>query len=309
MSENFEKTFSLEDLKNWQRSGRNFAVVGDPVAHSLSPKMQNSAFEFAKKTRPELASAKYFKFQIAPEKLGNALEIFYKKGFEGLNLTLPHKIAALPFLKKISKNAEIIGAANTLFRDEICGGFCGENTDGNGFKFAAENALKRKIAGTPILLLGAGGAARAIAVAALQSNCEALFIKNRSREKAEILAKNLRKNFPSAKIEIVPEADFYCEKSEFFVPENSLVVNATSLGLKISDASPFPKNLLKSDFAVFDATYGNHVPALVADAISKKIPAADGREMLAWQGALAFEIWTRVPAENVFPTMFAAISK
>ncbi len=308
MSENPEKVRTLDDLRAWSRAGKSFAVVGSPVAHSLSPKMHNAAFALAKIANPELASCRYFKFEIAPDDLATALALFYDKGFVGLNLTLPHKVIALPFLKKISPLATIIGATNTLYRDDDLGGFCGDNTDGNGFRLAAESELGRRLAASPVFLLGAGGAARAIAVTALACNCESLVIRNRSRDKAEALATELRAHFPSAKISCCaaqPERD--CD--DIAPAKNAIVVNATSLGLNAGDKSPLPPELLKSGMVVYDATYGAHVPALVAAARARKIPATDGRTMLAWQGALAFEIWTKTAAQDVFPVMLDAISR
>ena len=85
-------------------------------------------------------------------------------------------------------------------------------------------------------------------------------------------------------------------------------MNATPLGLKPGDPSPFPPELFRDGFAAYDTTYGAHVPALVAAARERGVPAADGRAMLAWQGALAFELWNGVPAADAFPVMFAAIS-
>ena len=286
-----EKVFTLEDLRNWARPVASFAVVGKPIAHSLSPKMHNAAF--AKFLPGE--NAEYFKFEIAPEQLGDALSLFFEKNFRGLNLTIPHKVIALPFLKKISPAAEIIGATNTLSRDDALGGFRGGNTDGEGFRRAAENALACTLAGADIVLLGAGGAARAIAATALANKCASLTIANRSREKADALADAMRKHFPSAKI--------FCADAKNVSVENSLLVNATSLGLAREDPSPFPPENLHGIAAVYDTTYGAHESALVSAARARGIPASDGREMLAWQGALAFEIWNGVPAEQTAPVM------
>lgn len=297
-----EKIYTLAALREWKLREPCFAVLGKPIAHSLSPKMHNAALAVAARERglPELAARRYFRFEIAPEELEIALPLFFEKNFLGLNLTIPHKVAVLPLLKKISSEAENCGAANTLIRSDALGGWRGENTDGRGFALAAEMQVGVKLAGTHVVLLGAGGAARAIASTALGQGCASLTIVNRSRERAETLATAL-----AGEIKILaPDA----LRKRVFLPE-TLIVNATPLGLNAGDVSPFPPELLAAGMAVYDTTYGAGESAFVAAARERKIPAADGRAMLAWQGALAFELWNAVPAKAVFPTMFSAVSR
>lgn len=305
-----EKVYTLDDLRAWTRREPSFAVLGKPIAHSLSPKMHNAAFADARERRPELAGYRYFRFEIAPEELTDALPLFFEKNFHGLNLTIPHKVAALPVLKKLSPEAEIIGAANTLARDDALGGWRGENTDGRGFARAAEMQLGVKLAGTHVVLLGAGGAARAIAATALAQNCASLTIVNRSRERAEALVGALAQSqIPNGECRILSPDEIRDPGFEICDSrESALVANATSLGLKPDDPSPFPPELLKNGIAVYDTTYGSHTSALVAAARERGVPAADGRSMLAWQGALAFELWTALPAADTFPVMFRELS-
>lgn len=304
-----EKVYTLNDLRAWNREAPSFAVLGKPIAHSLSPKMHNAAFAALRERLPALAGKKYFRFEIAPEELGEALPLFLEKNFLGLNLTIPHKVAALPLLSEISREAEIIGAANTLVRDDERRGWRGANTDGRGFARAAEMSLGAKLAGTRVVLLGAGGAARAIAATAIAQGCASLAIVNRSRERAEALARALS---ASPKISVLSPDEI--RDSEFEIRDSHgegkiLVVNATPLGLKPGDASPFPPELLRPGMAVYDTTYGAHETALVAAARERGVPAADGRAMLAWQGALAFELWNAVPAAAAFPLMFPALTR
>ena len=320
--ENTGKICTLADLRAWNRVAPSFAVLGKPIAHSLSPEMHNRALAELAGT-PEIrvpAGAEYFRFEIAPEELGEALPIFLEKKFLGLNLTLPHKVAVLPFLQEISPEAARIGAANTLVATanaENSGtknspkrdGWRGENTDGRGFARAVQMQLGRALAGTPVVLLGAGGAARAIAATALAENCASLTIANRSRERREALADALRAHFPDFSEKIVAREPFGPADSPEDIPPHALIANATSLGLAPADVSPFPPELLRADCAVYDTTYAAaHTSALVAAARERGVPAANGLAMLAWQGALAFEIWNGVPAERAFPPMFAAIS-
>lgn len=304
------KVYTLDDLRAWTRREPSFAVLGKPIAHSLSPKMHNAAFAAAREHRPEFVEYRYFRFEIAPEELSEALPLFFEKKFYGLNLTIPHKVAAIPLLKKLSPEAEIIGAANTLVRDGALGGWRGENTDGRGFARAVEMQLGVKLAGTHVILLGAGGAARAIAATALAQNSASLTIVNRSRERAEALANALTQSqISDIKFRILSPDEI--RNPEFEICDSrstALVVNATSLGLKPDDTSPFPPELLKNGIAVYDTTYGTHTSVLVAAARERNLPAADGRSMLAWQGALAFDLWTCVPAADTFPVMFRELS-
>ena len=129
--------------------------------------MHNAAFAALQECYPHFARYRYFRFEIAPESLDEALPLFVEKNFHGLNLTIPHKVAALPLLKAISPEAELIGAANTLVRNDKLGGWRGENTDGRRFARAAEMQLGITLTGTQVVLLGAGGAARSIAATAL----------------------------------------------------------------------------------------------------------------------------------------------
>ena len=305
-----EKVYTIDDLRTWTRTEASFAVLGKPIAHSLSPKMHNAAFATLQERDPHFARYRYFRFEIAPEALDEALPLFFEKNFHGLNLTIPHKVAALPLLKAISPEAEIIGAANTLVRDDKLGGWHGENTDGRGFARAAEMQLGIRLTGTQIVLLGAGGAARAIAATALAQNCASLTIVNRSRERAETLAHALTQSqIPNAECRIFSQDEIRNPDFEICNSRTPvLVVNATALGLKPDDASPFPAELLQAGMAVYDTTYGSHTSALVAAAREHNLPAADGRSMLAWQGALAFELWNKVPAAETFPVMFRELS-
>lgn len=305
--ESTEKVFRLADLRAWTRSAPSFAVLGKPIAHSLSPKMHNAAFAHFHEEKfrtTTFADCAYFRFEIAPEELSAALPLFLEKNFFGLNLTIPHKVAVLPLLEKTTHGASLAGAANTLARTENGRGWLGGNTDGGGFAHAAESRLGRLLAGANVVLLGAGGAARAIAVAALSKNCASLTVANRSLARAEKLVADLRANFSSAKIFVRGE---FSSEEKNPLPPCALIVNATPLGLKPDDASPLPPEFLSAQNAVFDTTYGARESALVAAARRVGAPAANGLPMLAGQGALAFSAWTGMPAEKVFPVMLDAL--
>ena len=160
-----DRVHTLADLDDWRFDGVALAVLGHPVAHSLSPPMHNAALADLAARDPQFAHWRYFKFDVEPRDLRTALPRFHACGFRGLNLTIPHKIIAVELVARIDPAAAEAGAVNTLRRlDE---GFEGFNTDGYGVSRAVTEDLGMTIAGSPVILLGAGGAARATAVTAM----------------------------------------------------------------------------------------------------------------------------------------------
>lgn len=282
-----DRVYTLEDLRDWDRSSPSFAVVGHPIAHSRSPLMHNAAFaRLAEEGRP-YETRGYFKFDVPPERLAEALELFKAARFVGLNLTIPHKVDAVPLVAGRTSQAESAGAVNTL----VLGveGYRGHNTDGLGFARACEARLGVAMSGAPVVLFGAGGAARAVAAAALEGGCSSLTIVNRDPERLRGLMEIL---LPLDKRSVGPRGLTPSELREP-LPVGALVVNCTSLGLKPEDASPVPAGLLRADTSVYDTVYGAHDSALVLDARAVGAKVERGLSMLCWQGAFAFEWWTR----------------
>lgn len=281
------RVYTLDDLRHWNRDTPSYAVVGHPVAHSRSPLMHNAALAKLAEADPRLAGRAYFKFDIESDRLAGALPLFHAKGFAGLNLTIPHKVDAVSLVTGLSAQGAAAGAVNTLVRGD--NGYYGHNTDGHGFARACEVRLGVKLAGAHLVLLGAGGAARASAAAALEAGCASMLVVNRDPLRLRGLLDQLKALDKSGRVPAGVSPDAIPEN----LPADSLVVNCTSLGLKSGDPSPIPARLLRPGMSVYDTVYGAHDTTLVREARAAGVPAESGLSMLCWQGALALELWTR----------------
>jgi shikimate dehydrogenase len=291
--------FDFDDLRNWKETGSRssppirLGVVGDPVAHSLSPPMQNAALE---KSGIDL---RYAAFQIAPNELAEALDLFRRLDFIGLNLTVPHKIAALSLVDQVEARARQIGAINTIvLRD---GKSLGWNTDAPGFARAIREVFSVDLRDLRVLLLGAGGGAgRAIAWQCAWENSERLVLVNRTFEKAQALACELAGYFSGPRV-LGPEARLEATRAETSalraqLSRIDLVINATTLGLNQSDPLPLPRELLAPHLMIYDLVYRETITPLLAAAEESGARSANGLTMLLHQGALAFEHWFDRPA-------------
>ncbi|MEY2527139.1 MAG: shikimate dehydrogenase [Verrucomicrobiota bacterium] len=281
--------YTLADLKNWQDADPpiRLGIMGDPVAHSLSPQMQNAALKHCK------LDMQYAGFHIVPGELREALQLIRELDFVGVNLTVPHKIAALDFVDELDSEAKQIGAVNTVKIEN--GKSIGFNTDGVGFTRAIRGEFSVDLRDLRVMLLGAGGAARAIAMQCAQANCERLVIVNRTIEKAKQLVRELQPRLsgprvlgPVARLEAVP----WDERALRFQLEHvDLVVNATTLGLKPNDPAPLSRELLAPHHMIYDTVYTRgRTPLLIAaDEVGAR--GVNGLSMLLHQGASSFEIW------------------
>ena len=155
--------FTLADLAAWSRPGTSLAVLGHPIKHSISPPMHNAALAELARAHPRFTDWQYVRFEIHPADLPRALDLLHAKQFRGVNLTVPHKIIAFDRVAEIDPAARPVGAVNTLRWTER--GWHGFNTDGYGLAAAVRETLDLDLTGAPIVLLGAGGAARGAAVA------------------------------------------------------------------------------------------------------------------------------------------------
>lgn len=290
LSYSADHTYTLEDLRNWQYPGTSLAVLGQPVRHSISPQMHNPAIAELGKQRPELTHWRYFRFEIAPEQLLESLPLFHEKGFHGLNLTVPHKEIAFPAVSQIDPAAQPIGAVNTLRRLEQ--GWAGYNTDGYGLDQGIRLQLGREISGSDFVLLGAGGAARAAAIQALQSSCKTLTIINRNQERLSKLVSEIQDLADKAQIPLRPLSPQNIDS----LPQGCLLVNATSLGLKADDPTPIPEAKLPSNASCFDMIYNPPKTKLMQLISQQGGQAANGLAMLVHQGAKSLSIWTDTDA-------------
>jgi len=294
-----DSVLSLRDLESWSRPGTSLAVLGHPIKHSISPAMHNAALSELAQREPRFADWQYVRFEIHPTDLPPALELLHAKRFRGVNLTVPHKIIAFDRVKSVDPAAQPVGAVNTLLWEQD--GWRGFNTDGYGLAAAVRESLHLDLAGADILLLGAGGAARGAAVECLQRGCASLWIANRTAENLDALLRTLA---PVAGA--IPVHGFAPTQLPASLPRGTLVINATSAGLRFSDPLPIDFNQVPKPRAVFDMIYNPPETPLLKIAQAAGVPTANGLSMLVHQGARALEIWTGVPAAQTAPTMARA---
>ncbi len=254
---------------------RIVALLGHPVGHTKSPRMQNAAFRAAG------LDCCYIAFDVLPEHLADALKGLRALGLLGANVTIPHKETVAALLDEVDREAAFIGAVNTIVNRD--GRLCGYNTDGRGFLRSLDDA-GITAQGKRILLLGAGGAARAVGYHLAQQAAQ-LIIANRTPERAERLVADLMSVGTD-----VQGISMHEVQHDAFLDGMDIIVNATSLGLKPSDPSPIDTKLIRVRHAVCDLIY--HDTRLVLGARQAGARALTGQGMLLWQGALAFELWT-----------------
>jgi shikimate dehydrogenase len=258
-------------------------VIGDPIEHTLSPTMHNAAFNHLRLDFVFLA------FRVKAAELENAMRGMRGLGIHGLNVTMPHKIAVAKYLDEVDPTAKFLGSVNTILNED--GRLLGFNTDGVGaLKALRENSVNPD--GKKLLLLGAGGAAKAIAYA-LAKEVGELCVLNRASEKAKELSEVLSRTFGK---KIVGDA-LSSGAIQRNLQDSDILINATSVGMhpNISQSLVAPQ-WLKSDLCVMDIVYNPVETKLVKDAKAAGAHVVSGVEMLLYQGAASFEIWTGVSA-------------
>lgn len=255
-------------------------VFGAPVTHTASPAMHNAAFEALGMNWAYLA------FPVDPQRLQSALQGARAMGIVGVNLTVPHKILALDFLDGIDAEARKLGAVNTVaIENEKMHGF---NTDGYGFLKAVKEEFNLSVRGKRVLVLGAGGAGRAIAVKCALDGATKVTVANRTLAKIEPIAREIH-NTKSGFLGLELAADAIRK----VIDEVDLVVNATSVGLKDGESLGLGAKLFSPRLLVYDTIYRPAETELLRVASSAGAKVANGLSMLLHQGARAFEIWTK----------------
>ena len=257
-------------------------IFGDPVSHSLSPKMHNFAFD-----KLGIKDWIYLPFHVKPKDLKAAVEDIRKLNIAGVNVTLPHKEAVLPLMNELSPEAKKIGAVNTIINDN--GKLTGDNTDGMGFisSLKADGDFDPK--GKRAILWGAGGAARAMAFSLLEAGVKSLSIANRTPERAKNLVADLsHKSVQWLKMEDVAE---------------TLIVS----DLYVSAAPESMKDIkFQPTMFIYDVVYGEFTPVLEAAKMAGA-RCLGGLGMLVRQGALSFSHWTgKEPPVSVMREVFDA---
>ena len=254
-------------------------VIGHPIEHSMSPVMHNAALK-------ELSlDYIYLAFDVPPNDLEKAILGFKKSNMKGINVTIPHKEAIIHYLDELDPLSKQIGAVNTVKNEG--GVLLGRNTDALGAKQALLDA-GFKIEGKKALIMGAGGAARAISFG-LTEKIDEIFISNRTEERAIKLAKELQ---DKTKIKATGK-DTSKKTLRTLTNSVDILINTTPIGMypKI-DVSPISKDLLNENLFVFDIIYNPLQTRLLKDAKEIGSKTLNGLDMFINQGALAFEWWT-----------------
>jgi len=257
-----------------------YGIFGDPVDHSLSPLMHNAAFA------DKGMDAVYVAFPVSRKLLRRAVRAIPALGLRGINVTVPHKRAIFPLLTRVEPSAALAGAVNTV---EVRGReLVGHNTDGEGLVASLEEDLGIRPRGLDILVLGAGGAARGVAVALAHHGARAIHVANRTVRRATRLVRTLSEAFPSTRFQAT---GLSAKALAAVVPLCHVVINATALGLREDDPSPLPEELLHAGLVVVDLIYHRET-RLLREARRQGATTLGGVGMLLHQGALAFRIWT-----------------
>jgi shikimate dehydrogenase len=294
MTEQTTQRYTLADLEKWNDVMADLdppvrlGVFGDPIAHSLSPEMQNAALRACE------IDAQYARFHIRPNELRSALRLLRNLDLAGVNLTVPHKIAGFAQIDEADEFASRAGSVNTLRIHEKK--LFGSNTDGEGFLRAIRAEFSVEVRDLRVMIIGAGGGTgRAIAWQCALENCERLVLVNRTPEKASAIKERLRAFFveprvlgPAARLQVIAWEESAIRMQ---LADTDLIVNATPLGMNSSDPAAVPTRLFAPHHMVFDCVYGPSKTALLRAAEQAGARTANGKSMLLYQGALSFSIW------------------
>lgn len=258
-------------------------VIGDPIAHSFSPDMHNAAIEALG------LDGCYVAYHVLPDRVGEAIAGVRGFGLLGLNVTIPHKLAVMEHVDRISEEALAVGAVNTIHNEN--GELTGYNTDVFGVLTAIERVAGITTLPSKCVVLGAGGAARAVTYGlASRPEVETVVLLNRTTERAEALATDMEKITGKA---ICP-GGMDVEEQRTAFSDAGLVVNTTSLGMYPNvDASPLSDpSVIHPDLVLYDTVFNPLNTVLMGQFQSVGAKAYGGLDMLVFQGARSFELWT-----------------
>jgi shikimate dehydrogenase len=262
-----------------KKMSKTFAVIGDPIDHSLSPNIHSAAF------RELNLESSYIAYRVPKGELSDGVESLKKIKIDGFNVTIPHKVEMMKYLDKMDESCSVIGAVNTVTNTE--GILKGYNTDMDGFLDPFKKK-EIKIQDTKILLLGAGGAARAIVAGVAKEKAKHITIANRTLQNANNLTQFANKiGLDANAITIENVGDD--------LKDYDIIVNATSIGLK-NEPSPISLESIKPETIVYDIVYMPMNTDFLKKAKGKGAKIIYGYEMLLGQAVRAFEIWHGIEA-------------
>lgn len=234
---------------------------------------------------------RYINCEVSPENLKDAVRGARAMGWAGFNCSIPHKVAVIEHLDGLGRSAEIIGAVNTIVRNDK-GEYIGENTDGRGFVNALTEVTDPQ--GAKVVLFGAGGAARAVAVEMAFAGVATITVVNRSRERGEALTRLIGDKTPAT-------ADFKIWNGCFLLPaDTDIVINATAIGLypNIDQQLDLKWETLSSDMVVADGIHNPPMTPLLRMAQQKGCKFVNGQQMLVHQGAIGIRYWTGITVDT-----------
>ncbi len=270
-------------------------VFGYPVAENPTVVMMEAAF------RALGLNWRYLTIEVKPDNLADAIRGLVAFGMRGINLTIPHKIEVMKYLDEIAGDARLIGAVNTVVAEN--GRLRGENTDGKGFLRSLKEQGSTRIAGSRVFLLGAGGAARSIAVELALAGAGHIVVANRTRTRGEDLVRTLNKATQC-------RADFLLWDRQLAIPEDTdILINATSIGLfpDIEAVPDIDYRTIRPDLVVCDVIPNPPHTAFLKKAEARGAKTIDGLGMLVNQGVIGFKLWTGLEAPR--EVMMEALSK
>jgi shikimate dehydrogenase len=255
-----------------------YGIYGHPVEHTFSPGMHNAAFQKLD------MDACYVPFAVHPGSLAEAVKAIVSLGLCGVNITVPHKERIIPYLDRLSEEAGLIGAVNTI---EVRGGeLIGHNTDGRGFLRSLKEYAKHDPRGEQFLFIGSGGAARSVGFSLALAGAKKIIFCDIDTKKADILARDIRDK---------TGVDAEAITQEALAPHAAAagcLINATPLGLKKGDPLPLSRDLIRRQHLVCDLVYNPPETPFLKAAKARKAKRLAGLGMLLFQGVIAFEIWT-----------------
>jgi len=267
---------------------KKFAVIGDPISHSLSPRMHQAAIRALK------LSAQYVALHIPQGQISQIKK--YQKEYSGFNVTIPHKQTVIKYVEQLTPAAKTIGAVNTVYLQK--GRWIGDNTDAPGFLLSLKKLFPgQKLKGTSVVVFGAGGAAYAVVYSLLKAGVSQIYLLNRTKTNAVKLIKKMGR--PGTKIKYLSEGDDLLQEA---IQNSKWVINTTSLGMgKFKKMSPLPKKIkLNRQHCVFDLIYHPSQTIFLKQAQKAGAQTGNGLWMLVFQGALAFQkFFNRRPSIQV----------
>ncbi|MFZ4764424.1 MAG: shikimate dehydrogenase [Roseimicrobium sp.] len=287
-----KSVFTLDDLRVWESvvptldPPAKLAVIGDPIAHSRSPQMHNPALT------ARGIPAQYIRVHVPAGNVAEALGLFAKHGFLGVNCTIPHKFEALEAVDEVDDLAQKLGAVNTVAIRE--GKLIGYNSDGPGFLRSVEETFGACMRDLRVLIIGAGGGAgRAVAVQCALERCAKLVLVNRTLEKLESLTREVQDLAPGLDVTAFPWTnEAVCQA----LAEVDLIVNASPIGMKPGDADLFDLTHLRPTHLVYDMVYrADGDTSFIAAAKAAGAKTCNGLVLLLHQGAISFGHWFGEP--------------